>query len=114
MRMAVAARGQVNKLRAQWVKRGFSLGFGVGIATGYATVGLIGFERRLEYGVIGSVTNLAARLCSEASSDQILIPQRFFNSVENLVEAECVGERTLKGFHRPVCAYNILGLKESE
>ncbi|HWO41920.1 MAG TPA: adenylate/guanylate cyclase domain-containing protein, partial [Candidatus Eisenbacteria bacterium] len=94
-----------------WRKLGYDLGFGVGIAQGYATIGAIGFEGRWEYGAIGTVANLASRLCSEAQAGQILLPQRLFATVENLVDVETVGELALKGFHRPVTAYNVLGLK---
>lgn len=111
VRMALTMRAQVTELLAKWVKRGYELDFGAGIATGYATIGSIGFEGRWDYGVIGTVTNLAARLCGEARCCQILVSQRFLNSVESLVEAELVGELTLKGFHRQITAFNILGLK---
>ncbi len=111
IRMTLAMRQQVNQLAVKWRKRGYDLHFGVGIAEGYATIGAIGFEGRWEYGAIGSVPNLAARLCGEAKPGQILIPQRLLGSVEELVETEPVGELTLKGFHRPVVAYNIVGLK---
>jgi len=111
VRMAVAMRDQVAKLRTQWVKMGYELAFGVGIASGYATIGAIGFEKRWDYAAIGTVTNLAARLCGEARAGQILVPQRLFNTIEDLVEAESVGHLTLKGFHRPLTTYNILGLK---
>ena len=91
-------------------KRGHELGFGVGIALGYATLGQIGFEGRFDYGVIGSVMNLASRLCDEAASGQILVNQRVYADVEDLVSADCVGELTLKGYARPVTAYNVVGL----
>jgi adenylate cyclase len=83
----------------------------MGLAQGYATIGAIGFEGRWDYGAIGTVTNLAARLCGEAKPGQILIPRRFLGTVEDLVEAEAVGELSLKGFHRSITAYNILRLK---
>ncbi len=111
VRMAVAMRGRVGELGAMWRKRGHTLGFGVGIALGYATLGKIGFEGRFDYGAIGTVTNLAARLCSEAQGGQILISQRVFTAVEELLEAAPVGEFTLKGLHRPVAVYNVLRLK---
>ena len=112
IRMALAMRGRVASLRAIWVKRGYELHFGVGIATGYATIGKIGFEERWDYAVIGTVSNLASRLCSEAGPGQILISRRLFGIVENLIEVEPVGELTLKGFHRPVTAYNVLRVSE--
>ena len=111
VRMALVMRQRVEELTAKWRKLGYELGFGVGIAQGYATIGSIGFEGRWEYGAIGSVPNLAARLCGEAKPGEILVPQRFFGTVEELVEAEAAGELSLKGFHRPVAAYNIVRLK---
>jgi adenylate cyclase len=112
VKMAAAMRQRVAELMVKWRKLDYELDFGVGIAQGYATIGAIGFEGRLDYGAIGTVTNLAARLCGEAKPGQILIPQRLLGSVENLVDAESVGELHLKGFHRPVTAYNILGLRD--
>jgi adenylate cyclase len=83
----------------------------VGIAQGYTTIGAIGFEGRWEYGAIGSVPNLAARLCGEAKPGEILVTQRLLGGVDELVEAEPAGELTLKGFHRPTSAHKILRLK---
>jgi class 3 adenylate cyclase len=111
IRMALAMRESVVKLMVKWRRLGYKLDFGVGIAQGYATIGGIGFEGRWDYGAIGSVTNLAARLCGEAKPSQILVSQRLLGTVEELVEVEPVGELTLKGFHRPVTAHNILRLK---
>jgi adenylate cyclase len=111
IRMALAMRERVKDLRLKWRKLGYDLDFGVGIAQGYATIGAIGFEGRWEYGAIGSVPNLAARLCGEAKPGQILVPQRLLGAVDDLLEAEPAGELSLKGFHRPVTAYNILALK---
>jgi class 3 adenylate cyclase len=111
--MALAMRDRVAELIVKWRKRGFDLDFGVGIAQGYATIGAIGFEGRWDYGAIGTVTNLAARLCGEARPGQVLIAQRVLGTVEDLVEAEPVGELTLKGFHRPVAAFNVRRLKTS-
>jgi class 3 adenylate cyclase len=111
VRMALVMRERVKDLKVKWRKLGHDLDFGVAIAQGYATIGAIGFEGRWEYGAIGSVPNLAARLCGEAKPGEILIPQRLLGKVEDLVEAESVGELTLKGFHRSVAAYNILRLK---
>ncbi|HEY7675891.1 MAG TPA: response regulator [Candidatus Methylomirabilis sp.] len=111
VRMAVAMRTRAGELAAAWRKRGHELGFGVGIALGYATLGKIGFEGRLDYGAIGPVTNLASRLCDEARGGQILINQRVFAAVEEMVEAEPAGEFTLKGFHRPIPAFNVLRMK---
>jgi class 3 adenylate cyclase len=111
IRMALAMRSAVSDLTAKWRKLGHDLDFGVGIAQGYATIGAIGFEGRWDYGAIGTVTNLASRLCGEANPGQILISQRLLAGVEELIEVEKVGEVSLKGFHRPVTAYNILRLK---
>ncbi len=112
VRMAVAMRQQMGELTEKWRKRGHQLDFGVGIAQGYATLGMIGFEGRVDYGAIGPVTNLASRLCDEARGGQIFISQRVFAAVEELVEAEPAGELPLKGFRKPVPTFNVVGLKE--
>jgi adenylate cyclase len=111
VRMTLMMREKVKELTVRWRKLGHDLDFGVGIAQGYATIGAIGFEGRWEYGAIGSVPNLAARLCGEAKPGEILVSQRLLGKMEDLVEAESAGELTLKGFHRPVSAYNILRLR---
>jgi len=111
VRMAIAMRDRMNALRAQWNNRGIDLGAGIGIAAGYATLGVIGFEGRKDYAAIGPVTNLAARLCSEAQHGQILVSGRFLQLVEPLVCAGPVGNLTLKGFHRPVLAYSVTSLR---
>jgi adenylate cyclase len=111
IRMAVAMRQRVQDLAKRWRKLGHDLDFGVGIAQGYATIGAIGFEGRWDYGAIGSVTNMAARLCGEARPGQILISRRVYAAVEELVEATAVGELTLKGFSRPLPAYEITALR---
>jgi class 3 adenylate cyclase len=111
LRMTVAMREAMEDLAAQWRKLGFELHVGVGIAQGYATIGAIGFEGRLDYGAIGSVTNLASRLCAEAAPGQILISQRVHAEAGALVDAEPVGELSLKGFQRPVTAYSVRSLK---
>ncbi|HEU5197145.1 MAG TPA: response regulator [Methylomirabilota bacterium] len=107
VRMALAMRATVDLLARDWRKRGWELDLGVGIAQGYATIGAIGFEGRWDYGAIGNVTNLAARLCGEARPGQILISRRLLGMVEDVVRAEPVGELSLKGFLRPVSVYNI-------
>jgi class 3 adenylate cyclase len=112
VRMVMAMRDRLAGLTAKWQMRGFDLGFGAGIAQGYATIGAIGFEGRWDYGAIGNVTNLAARLCGEAKPGQVLIPQRVFASVEDLVEVEPIGELQLKGLLKPVLALNVLRLKQ--
>ncbi len=110
IRMALRMRDSIATLAAGWKRRGFALGFGVGIAGGYATIGTFGFEGRLEYGAIGTVTNLSARLCGDAGDGQILISPRIFSKVEGRITAEAIGDLTLKGFHRPVFAHNVVGL----
>src|SRR5262249_32485006 len=112
IRMALAMREGVRELLAAWRKRGFELDFGAGLAQGYATIGAIGFEGRVDYGAIGTVTNLASRLCGEARPGQILVPQRLLTTVEALGEAEPVGELTLKGVHRPVSAFNTVRTRQ--
>jgi adenylate cyclase len=112
VRMTLAMRERVKELTMKWRKLGHDLDFGVGIAQGYATIGAIGFEGRWEYGAIGSVPNLAARLCGEAKPGEILVTQRLLGGVDELVEAEPAGELTLKGFHRPVPAHRVVGLKD--
>ena len=111
LRMAVAMRDAGEDLAARWRKRGHELHVGIGIAQGYATIGAIGFEGRLDYGAIGTVSNLASRLCAEASAGRILISRSVYTAAGDLVDAEPVGELTLKGFHRPVPAYDVRGLK---
>jgi adenylate cyclase len=111
IRMALEMRTAVAALAAGWKRRGHDLGFGVGIANGYATLGAIGFEGRRDYGAIGPVTNLSARLCAEANAGQILISQRVHGKVEERLEVEHVGEMTLKGLSKPVPAYNVLALR---
>jgi adenylate cyclase len=111
VRMGVAMREVVGGLAAGWRKRGWDLALGVGIAQGYATIGAIGFEGRLDYGAIGTVTNLAARLCGEAGGGQILVSARVAAAVEDLVEADQVGPVTLKGLARPVPVWSVRGLR---
>jgi adenylate cyclase len=111
IRMAVAMRDAVRNLAVKWRKQGYELGFGVGVAQGYATIGAIGFDARWDYGAIGTVCNLASRLCDEAKPGQILVSQRLLGSVEELAEVEPVGELSLKGFQRTITAHNVLRLK---
>ena len=110
VRMAVAMRNRVSELIERWAEHGHDLGFGVGIAQGYATIGAIGFEGRIDYAAIGTVTNLAARLCAEAAPGQILVSQRIYAAAQEILVADAVGELTLRGFTRPVRAHNVLGL----
>ena len=111
VRMAIQMRECMAELSAKWRKRGHQLAFGVGIDQGHATLGKIGFEGRFDYAAIGTVTNLASRLCDEAKPAQILISQRVYADVEEWVDVEGLGELTLKGMHRVVFVYNVLGLK---
>jgi class 3 adenylate cyclase len=111
VRMAVDMRARVSELHATWRRRGHQLDFGVGVAMGYATLGKIGFEGRFDYAAIGTVVNLASRLCDEAGGGQILISQRIYSEIEGLVEVEALGQLTLKGFSKSVVAYNVTGLK---
>ena len=111
VRMALAMRERLDELQLRWRKRGVDLGLGMGIAQGYATIGAIGFEGRVDYGAIGTVTNLAARLCGEARPGQILVSQRLLATVEDLVTAEPIGDLVLKGFTRHVEAFNLLEVR---
>jgi len=113
VRMAVAMRGRVDDLAVGWRKRGYDLAFGLGIAQGYATIGAIGFEGRWDYGAIGTVTNLAARLCGEAKAGQILVAQRVASAVEDVADLEEVGPLTLKGLLRPVPTFNVVGIRKT-
>jgi adenylate cyclase len=112
VRMALAMRQRVAELTEKWRKRGHQLDLGVGIAQGYATLGKIGFEGRFDYAAIGTVTNLAARLCGEAAAGQILISQLVCAAVEALAVFEPIGELALKGFVKPVLAYSVCALKD--
>jgi adenylate cyclase len=111
VRLGCALREEMAELTSRWRKRGYELGFGVGIALGYATCGEVGFEGRSDYAAVGAVTNLASRLADEATAGQILIAQRLYAEVEDDVEAEPVGAFMLKGFERPVPAFNILAVR---
>jgi class 3 adenylate cyclase len=111
VRMSLSMREESAKLAIDWQKRGYDLGFGMGVAMGYATLGRVGFEGRYDYAAIGSVTNLAARLCGDAEAGQILVNRRVYSTVEDLVEVENVGRLKLKGFSRPMEALNVVSLK---
>ena len=111
VRLGCALREEMAELTPIWARRGYDLGFGAGIALGYATCGEVGFEGRSDYAAIGAVTNLASRLADEATSGQVLIAQRLYAEVEDLVDAEPAGTFTLKGFQRPVPAFNVLGVR---
>jgi class 3 adenylate cyclase len=111
--MAVAMRERVVELARGWHKRGYELEFGVGIAQGYATLGQIGFKERSDYAAIGTVTNLAARLCAKAQGGQILISQRVHSAAENQIETELAGDLDLKGFSKLVRAYDVIALNHA-
>ncbi|MDA9431676.1 adenylate/guanylate cyclase domain-containing protein [Bradyrhizobium sp. CCBAU 51627] len=113
VKMAVEMRDTIGPLTERWRNRGHSLGFGIGIALGYATLGQVGFEQRLEYAAIGSVTNLASRLCAEAKAGQIVVSRRVYGMVERFVEARALDDLQLKGFNHPVLAMEILGWREA-
>jgi adenylate cyclase len=112
VRLGSALRREMAALTPRWRKRGYDLDFGVGIALGYATCGEVGFEGRSDYAAIGAVTNLASRLADEATGGQILIEQRLYAEVEEDVEVAPVGEVSLKGFRKPVAAFNVLAVRE--
>jgi PAS domain S-box-containing protein len=111
VRMAIAMRDRAAELTQAWRRRGYDLGFGVGVARGYATLGRIGFEGRFDYGAVGSVVNMASRLGNAAAAGQILISLRAFAEVEDVIDAEPAGELEMKGFHGPQQVFNVTGLK---
>jgi class 3 adenylate cyclase len=113
-RLALEMRDAVATLVPKWARRGHRLGFGVGMAQGFATLGRIGFEDRFDYTAIGAVINLAARLCGEAVDGQVLVSGRLASMVEDLVEIEDLGERELKGMARPAAVANLQALKAGE
>jgi adenylate cyclase len=114
VRMAVAMRTRVQDLAGGWARRGYDLSFGAGIAQGYATLGRVGFEGRFDYAAIGSVTNLAARLCSDAEPWQVLVTDRVLAATEHIAIAEPVGDVKPKGFSRTVRVHNISALKDKQ
>ena len=109
VRLALSMREAALGLSAGWKKRGVDLGLGIGIAQGFATVGAIGFEGRIDYGAIGTVTNLASRLCQQAKAGEIILSQRIHSEVSGMVDAEDLGELQLHGFARPARAYRCAG-----
>jgi adenylate cyclase len=111
VRMALDMRAALGALIEKWRRLGHELGFGIGIAHGYATLGTIGFEGRFDYAAIGTVSNVASRLCDEAKPGQILISSRVLMAVEDAVAVEPVGDFALKGISRPLAAYNVVGAK---
>jgi PAS domain S-box-containing protein len=112
VRMAIAMRDRAAELAEAWRRRGYDLGFGVGVSRGYATLGRIGFEGRFDYGAVGSVVNMASRLGNAAAAGQILISLRAFAEVEDVVDAEPAGELEMKGFHGPQQVFKVIGVKE--
>ena len=110
VKMALAMRGRLRELAAGWAARGHELGFSIGIAQGFATLGRIGWEGRSDYAAVGSVTNLAARLCADADAWQILMSARVHAALDGIAVTEDVGELTLRGFARPVRTYAVRGL----
>src|SRR6202167_5717011 len=106
--MALELRGAIGELTEKWRRLGHDIGFGIGIAHGFATLGTIGFEGRFDYAAIGTVSNVASRLCDEARPGQILISPRVLMAVEDAVAVERVGEFALKGIRRPLAAYNVV------
>jgi adenylate cyclase len=111
VRMALEMRDAIGALTDKWLRLGHDIGFGIGIAHGFATLGTIGFEGRFDYAAIGTVSNVASRLCDEAKSGQILISPRVLMAVEDRIEVQSAGEFSLKGIRRPLAAYNVVGPK---
>jgi adenylate cyclase len=114
VQMALDMRAAIGALIEKWRRLGHDIGFGIGIAHGYATLGTIGFEGRFDYAAIGTVSNVASRLCDEAKPGQILITSRVLMAVENAVAVEAVGEFTFKGIRRPMSAYNVISASLSK
>jgi len=113
VRMAIAMRRRFDELAAAWAKRGNELGFGIGIATGYATLGRIGFEGRYDYGMVGTSVIVASRLSSAAAAGQILLAPQAHAAVEDVVVVEDLGTVQLKGFSRPTMVVNVVGLRDA-
>jgi class 3 adenylate cyclase len=112
--MAIDMRAAIGELIEKWRKLGHDIGFGIGIAHGFATLGTIGFEGRFDYAAIGTVSNVASRLCDEAKPGQILISPRVLMAVEKDITVEPVGDFALKGIRRPLAAYNVLATKAAD
>jgi len=111
VRMALAMRDRGQELTQKWRRLGYELDLGIGIAQGFATIGAIGFEGRWDYGAIGTVTNLASRLCGEARPGQILVSKRVYATIEGLAQADPIGELAVRGFLKPVPTFNVTALK---
>jgi class 3 adenylate cyclase/CheY-like chemotaxis protein len=114
VRMAIEMRNRVAELAGKWRKHDYDLGFGVGIAQGYATLGRIGFEGRFDYAAIGTVVNLAARLCAEAADGQILVDRKVQAAIEDRAVSEPAGQLNLKGLHRPIATFAVSAVNQSE
>ena len=110
LNLALAMRDSVRELARDWRRRGYDLGFGIGIASGYATLGIVGFEGRMDYTANGNVVNLAARLCDCAQDDQIIVSRSAYTEIDTLVTVEELPVLDLKGISNPVQAYNVVGL----
>ena len=110
-RMALEMREAISVMTADWHRRGYDLGFGVGISHGYATLGCIGFAGRTDYSAIGTVVNLAARLCSEADGGMMLTDGKVHSVIESMADTTPAGEVSLKGFSRPIAAFVLQGLR---
>ena len=113
IRMSVAMRTRVRTLAEGWARQGHDLAMGIGIAQGYATLGKIGFDSRLDYAAIGTVTNLASRLCSDAEPWEILVTERVLSATGDLVVGEDAGLRSLRGFNRRIHAFSVTGVDDS-
>ena len=113
VRMSVTMRNRVRELAERWSRQGHDLAMGVGISQGYATLGKVGFDGRFDYSAIGSVTNLAARLCADAEPWQILVTERVFSGAQPLVIGDDVGQREVRGFSRNVHAFSVRGIDSS-
>ena len=111
VRLSLGMRDRIKELRTGWLQKGYDLDLGIGLAAGYAVVGNIGFEGQLDYGAVGNVTNLASRLCGAAKGGQILTDQKTLARIDKLVKAEPLEELYLKGFARPVRAFDIVSLR---
>jgi adenylate cyclase len=109
--MALEMRDSAKELRKKWLKKGYDLDLGIGLAAGYATVGNFGFEGRMDYGAVGKVTNLTYRLCEESKGGQILTNQQTLCKIEGCVHAETLENLHLKGFSHPIKVFNIVGIK---
>jgi class 3 adenylate cyclase len=113
VRLALDIRATFQELRVPWSKRGHAIGLGLGIASGYATLGLVGYKGRADYTAIGGAVNVASRLCDNAVDGQILIAHRAYLDVETRIRADPLGTFDLKGVKEPMEVYCIIGLNTS-